>query len=168
MAETTVQKYYHYNMARGMSEMDTEVWDGAAPTTVTIQPATDKAHFVESIQLLISDDFAMSATDEIGIVTTAYGTVSALTVLSAGVAVDDLSALIALGDPELYQELTIAAATYHKVVIKFKPPVYLRNSTSPAESVVLEYANTGGGVTAGSLKIAVKYWTIDEDDSGLV
>jgi hypothetical protein len=134
---------------------------------VTIQPGADDAHFVESIQLLISDDFAMTATDEIGIVTTAYGTISALTVLSAGVAADDLAALIALGDPDLYEELTIAAATYHKVVIKFKPPVYLRNSTSPAESLVLEYDNTGGGVTAGSINIAVKYWTIEEDDSGL-
>jgi hypothetical protein len=44
----------------------------------------------------------------------------------------------------------------------------LRSSTGTAESIVFEYDNTGGGVTAGTMYIDVHGWKLDEDDSGLV
>jgi len=167
MADTTVQGYYHYNMPRGEAVVAQETWKTGSITDVLIQPTTDEADFVSYIKLLISDDFAMTSGDSVNVDIAAYGSTQSLVVTSAGVAADDIAGLIALGDAEMFEMLTIGAVNYYKVVIKFKPPIYLRNSTSPAESVTLNYDNSGGGITAGQIIIATEHWTITEADSGL-
>ena len=167
MSETTVKDYYHSNMPRGEAIIGQTVWSGAAPVAVTIQPSADEADFVGCLELMVSDDFAMTATDVITLTINAYGNTQTLIVTGATAALD-LAELLAWGDSETYETATIATVLHHKVVIKFKPPVYLRSSTSPAESVSLTYTPTGGGITAGRAIITTKYWTItDEDDSGL-
>jgi hypothetical protein len=154
-------------MPRGEAVVTQETWNSGSATDVVIQPSSDEADFVSYIKLLISDDFAMTSGDSIDIDIAAYGGTQSLSVTSAGVVADDIAGLIALGDAEMFEMLTIGAVNYYKVVIKFKPPVYLRNSTSPAESITLSYDDSGGGITAGQIIIATEHWTITEDDSGL-
>jgi hypothetical protein len=168
MAETTVKQSYHYNMPREKHILGQTIWTGAAPTTVTLQPVSPTADFVAYLKLRITDNFAMTATDVITLTIKAYGVTQTLTVTSAGVAATDLAALISWGDAELYRYMTVAAAVQHAVVLKFKPPIYLRSSTTPAESIVLAYTPTGGGITAGSIIVSYEGWQLsDEDDSGI-
>jgi hypothetical protein len=165
--ETSVKKYYHYNMPRGQAEVEQTVWDSGSQATVTIQPATDKANYVGYIKLLISEDFTMQVGDIITLLITAYGTTQTLEVTTAGVIADDIAQMIGWGDAEMFEDVTLGATHYFKSVIKFKPPVYLRNSTTPAESITLTYNDAGGGPSAGKLIITTEVWVDDEDDSGL-
>jgi len=155
-------------MPSGEAIIGQTVWSGAAPSTVTIQPSADEADFVAYIKLLVSDTFVMNATDVITLTINAYGNTQTLTVTATATPANDLAELVAWGDAEMYESMNIAGVNYHKVVVKFKPPVYLRSSTSPAESVSLTYTANAGGISAGRMIITTEHWTItDEDDSGL-
>ena len=165
-----VKTYYDYNMPQGEYVTGYEVWTGAAPTGITIQPGTDEAIFVGWIKMQIDNTFAMSVGDIITITINAYDNTSPQTITMTGTAVvgDDLAVLISWGDPDLYEARVIGVDAYHSVVIKMKPAIYLRSSTAPAESVTIEYTNVGGGITAGSMIVSYEGWKLaDEDDSGL-
>ena len=165
---TTVKEYYDYTQPREKFRMENMLWDGAAPTTVTLQPSGDEAEFVQSIQLLITDTFAMTALDVVTITVNAYGTTVTYTMTATATVADDLATLISWGDAKNYKYTTVGAVGTHIVVIEFTPPVYLRTSTTPSESVVMEYTATGGGVTAGNMQISTKGWVLsDEDNSGI-
>lgn len=169
MAETRVQEYYHFNMPRKEYVTDYEYWDDSASLTptLTIAPSSDEALFVDSIKFLVSDDFAMTDTEEIEITIVAYdGTPQVISILATAVAPDALSNLIALGNPECYKEVNIDSNLYHHVVFKFKSPVYLRSSTTPTESITVAYVGAGG-ITAGTMRIAYDAWKIAEEDSGV-
>jgi hypothetical protein len=165
MAETTVKQTYQYNLPREAYQVEQTVWKAGSQPTVTLQPASG-AEFIAFIKLLITDDFAMTNADVIELKVSAYGTTQTLTITSAGVAQDDLLQLVGWGDAEMYESMSVAGKSTHKVVVKFKPPVYLRTSTTPNESITLTY--TGANVTAGQMIITTEGWLLsDEDDSGI-
>lgn len=169
MGVPTVLDYYNQTMPRGEALFGSTKWKLGASPDVSIQPPDPQAYFVGYLKLLVTNNFAMSVADEIRLTINAYGNLAphVTTIVGTGVVADDLAAILALGDPELSETKTIGAVTVHSVVIKFKPPVYLRSSTTPAESVLLEYDGGGGGITAGSIVVSYEIWNIAEDDSGV-
>ena len=157
--------YYHFNIPKDerLLVQDAGNLDGAAPTTLTVQPGASDCDFIKSIVLRVSDTFAMSAGDTITIVADAYG--SATFINHTITDTLPITQLIRLGDPEFYQAKVIEAVNYHIIKVPLEPPVYLRNSES--ESLVLTYVDVGGGVSAGNMTIDVVGWTGLETDSGL-
>ena len=158
-----IKQYYDYNMPKGVDFIIPARWTDSAYTAVTIQPATAKADFVEYIELLASDDISFAG-GSMKISNMGYGGTTDVTIT-------DLAGLIAIGDPTLYKLVITGTApgatvTYHSIVLKPKPPRYLRSSTTPAESLALTLA-TIVTLTAGTLDIVVHGWECDEVDSGL-
>lgn len=163
----TVRDFYEENLPRGQVISDLrEKWDGAAPATLTVQPSADECYFIDYFVIRMSEDFAMSGTDEITITFNCYGSSPYDTYT-----IDDASTFIDVArysDPSEYEARSFSGTSYHIFKFPWKPPIYLRSSTGTAESIVFEYDNTGGGVTAGTMYIDVHGWKLDEDDSGLV
>lgn len=169
MSETTIKEYYNFSQPREEAKLSSNqvVWDGAAPSSLTVQPS-DGAEFVKYIKLIVTNTYAMTATDEMTITVNAYGGSQVLNFISGGVVADDLAQMIAWGDPALYTSTTIGAVVTHYITIKPNPPVYLRTSTTPSESITVEYTDNAGGVSAGNMVITTEGWAIaDEDDSGI-
>jgi hypothetical protein len=159
--------YYNHNLPAGerLREIDAGDWTGAAPTTLTTQPGAGQCKFVKYVILRIDNAFAMSAGDTIVITIDAYDDAT----FEQHTITDTLpiTQLIRLGHPDGYQAKVIEGINYHIIVIPYEPPIYLRSSTTAAESISFVYNNVGGGITAGSAKIDVIGWECLEDDSGL-
>jgi Icc-related predicted phosphoesterase len=159
-----VLDYYDYNMPKGVATINSASWTTIAEPSITIQPGTDDCDFVDEITFLVRDDVNLNG-NTIRITNWGYG---ATTYMEA----TTLQQLIALGDPELYEPViayciaTAADENYHKITIKFRPPKYLLSSTVPAESLVVSLEG-GGHISAGTIDITVRGWTIEEDNSGI-
>lgn len=159
-----VLDYYDYNMPRGVTLVSSASWTTSAEPSITIQPGTDDCNFVDEITFLVRNDVNFNS-KTIRITNWGYGATTYIDIAN-------LAQLIAIGDSSLYQQL-IAYCTatgrdenYHRITIKFKPPKYLRSSTAPAESLVISLEG-GGHISAGTIDITVKGWTIEEDNSGI-
>lgn len=167
MGAPNTTEYYHRNIPKGkfVQSVDAGDWDGAAPTTLTIQPGAGQCYQIKKVVLRMDDVFAMSAGDSIVITMDAYGNTTHYqrTISQATPLIDT----IRLGDPDKYQAKTIAGIKYHIITIPFEPPAYLRSSTTTAESLEFVYNDVGGGVTAGKLFIDIIYWETLETESGL-
>lgn len=159
-----VLDYYDYNMPRGITFVSSAAWTTSVEPSITIQPGTDDCDFVEEIVFLVRDDINFNS-NTIRITNWGYGATTYIDIST-------LAQLIALGDPELYQQViaydpvTARDENYHRVTIKFKPPKYLKSSTSPAESLVISLQG-GGHLSDGTVDISVKGWTLEEDNSGI-
>ena len=163
----TVRDFYEENLPRGQVLSDLrETWDNSSAATLTVQPSTDECYFIDYFVVRVSDTFAMSANDEITITFNAYGSSPYDTFT-----IDDASPFIDLArysDPREYEARAFSGTSYHTFTFPIKPAMYLRSSTTPAESIVFEYDDSGGGITAGTMYIDAHGWKLDEDDSGLV
>ena len=167
MSAYNTADYYHFSLPKGerLHEIDAGDWSGAAPTTLTIQPGAGDCYFIKSVILRVDNAFAMSAGDTIVITANAYD--NATFIQHTITDTLPITQLIRLGDPDSYQAKVIEAVNYHIIKIPFEPPVYLRSSTTPNESITCVYNDVAGGVTAGSMVIDVNGWKCLEDDSGL-
>lgn len=170
MSVYTIRDFYEENLPRGRVISNLRAtWDNSSYTTLTVQPGTDEAYFIDYFTIRVDADapFTMQANDEITITFNCYGSSPYDTFT-----IDDASTFIDLArytDPELYEARAFSGTSYHIFKYQFRPPIYLRSSTSPSESIVFAYDDTGGGPTAGTLYIDVHGWKLaDEDDSGLV
>lgn len=164
MAIPNILEYYDENVPKGTTFRVHERWVPSTETTITIQPGTDLADFVDTIEMIIRDDLNLNG-NTLRITNWGY---DATTYQEAG----NLVSLIAMGDATYYKQMiatdpiTGGTANFHYIVIKFKPPKYLRNSTVPAESLVISLEG-GGHITAGTIDISVIGWECAEDESGI-
>lgn len=167
MSAYNTADYYHFNLPKDerLEVKDAGDWSGAAPATVTVQPGASDCDFVKSIVLRVDNAFAMSAGDTIVITANAYDNATFIQYTITDTL--PITQLIRLGDPEFYMEKVIEGTNYHIIKIPFEPPIYLRSSEVPAESITFVYNDVGGGITAGSMTIDAVGWTGLEDDSGL-
>jgi hypothetical protein len=167
MSAYNTSDYYKHNLPVGkrLLEIDAGDWTGAAPTTLTTQPGAGQCKFVKYVILRIDNAFAMSAGDTIVITANAYDDVT----FEQYTITDTLpiTQLIRIGHPDKYRAKVIEGINYHIIVIPYEPSLYLRSSTTTAESISFVYNNVGGGITAGSAKIDVIGWECLETDSGL-
>lgn len=159
-----VLDYYDYNMPRGVTLVSSASWTTLVEPSITIQPGTDDCNFVDEITFLVRNDINLNG-NTIRITNWGYGATTYIDIAN-------LAQLIAIGDSSLYQQIiaycldTAKEENYHRITIKFKPPKYLLSSTAPAESVVISLQG-GGHISAGTIDITVKGWTIEEDNSGI-
>ena len=157
----TIENYYHAGVPIDTAIITKEAWSAGVTPTVTIQPDTSNCDFVWRVEFLASDNVAFGANSGLKISTWGYKLV---TFQKA----ETVEELVVLGDTQLYEKITLAGGTiFHKIVIEFKPPQYLRSTTTPAESFVIEY-DGGNPITAGTLKIKVLGWELLETNSGIV
>jgi hypothetical protein len=159
-----VLDYYDYNMPRGVTLVSSASWTTVAEPSITIQPGTDDCDFVDEITFLVRNDINLNG-NTIRITNLGYG-------VTTYIDITNLAQLIAIGDSSLYQSIiaycldTSREENYHKITIKFRPPKYLLSSTVPAESLVVSLEG-GGHISAGTIDITVRGWTIEEDNSGI-
>jgi hypothetical protein len=167
MSAYNTSDYYKHNIPAGKKfhVIDDGSWNGAAPVTLLVQPGAGQCYFIKNMVLRVNNAFAMSAGDSIVITVDAYddSTFEQHTISN----VTPLIKLIRLGDPDSYLDKTIAGVQYHVVKIPCEPPLYLRSSTTTAESISFVYNDVAGGITAGDVKIDVNGWEMLETDSGL-
>ena len=166
--DTTVKNYYDYNMPREEAIISQELWSSVTTTTVKVQPTSPTAVILGYIKLLVTKTFAMGAGDTITITINAYDNVAPQTIVltSAASIPEDLMTLISWGDPSLYKDTDVdGTVKAHQIGIKFKAPIYLRSSTSVADSVTIAYS---GAITAGSMRVVTESWKIsNEDNTGI-
>lgn len=164
-----IKKYYDYNMPRGEFIRGEAYWDNGAAPSLTVTPETDYATFVTKVKFIVSNDFAMSAADTITITLNAYDRLipQVFTVTATATVATDLAAIFSLCSGKDAASYTLGAADYHSCALEFKSPVYLRSSPTVADTVVIEYTNVGGGITAGEMFVSYEGYTILEADSEL-
>lgn len=157
MAEPNITEFYRRSFQRGDDFCYRETWNNAATDTITIDPETDEAVFVSSVQFLVSDNI------DFGTAILKIAPWKNTTGADEYVEIDGVSEVIQSGED--YTPVIIAAANFHLVTYKFKTPIYLRSSTDPVESFVI--SNSGvGHLVAGKIFITVRGWIIEEDDTG--
>ncbi len=164
-----IKEGYDFNIPQGEYITGNQIWDGAVPVTITIQPGTDKAIFVKKIKFQPTNVYAMTALDVMTITINAYDNAAPQTIAMTATAVvaEDFNQIFSWCDPAQYVVMTLGAVVTHCGVLEFTPPVYLRSDLAVADSVVIEYTPTGGGVTAGEMMVTYEGWQCLEVNSGL-
>lgn len=161
MAES-IKSSYDFTIPQGEYQSEKILWETGSEGTLTITPSDTYALYVARLKILVSDNFTFGALDEINITINAYNNVPAREIVAASV-----EEIIALGDPRFY--LTNVFPSWgktHMVSLLFTPPIYLKSSTSPTESVVLSYVESGG-ISAGHCLVTADIWNVLEAFSGL-
>ena len=162
MSNTTIQTYYDSNMPRGKYVTGRGVWTSDSLSTIVINPSTDRALLVSNIKFQVSDDFVLTAGASFTITINAYDESPYDTITIDET--DPILNILALGDVSETLAFDVGADSYLATTLKFKPPIYLKSSTTVVENITIEYT---GALTSGNCIISYEAWDIDESESGL-
>jgi len=154
MSVPLINEYYDRNMGRGKPIVLSEEWRGAAPhTTLSLTPDALSAIFIDRLDILATDNFAL-ASDSIRV--HKMGNFNSVTYVDIVNLVD----LIAYSHE--WQADKIAAVDMHKMAILFNPPLLLRVS----DSDVFEVEVVGVPAITGTIRVTASGWQILEADAG--
>jgi hypothetical protein len=157
-----IKMAYDYNISQGEFQDEIILWETGKEGTLTITPVDTYALYVAKINFFISDDFTFGASDEINLTINAYDNSPAREITAAS-----LEEIMAHGDPQTYFNNVFPTwGKTHMISWMFRPPIYLKSSTSPSETVVLNYVELGG-ISVGHCLAIVKLYNVLESESGL-